>query len=88
MSVKITRTIKFSCRIAHNRFFVLSTVICNLSFASLPLKKVVGILEQYDFPDIKKTEELSVYTIQGRSCRIQKDGKIAIGLTKKIPREI
>lgn len=76
MSVKITRTIKFSCRIAHNRFFVLSTVICNLSFASLPLKKVVGILEQYDFPDIKKQKNFPFIPYREEVVEYRKMGRL------------
>jgi len=52
-------------------------------FCLITLKKSGRYFRAVRLPRYKKTEELSVYTIQGRSCRIQKDGKIAIGLTKK-----
>lgn len=52
-------------------------------FRLLTLKKSGKYSEAIRLPRYKKTEELSVCTIQGRSCRIQKDGKIAIGLTKE-----
>ena len=52
-------------------------------FRLLTLKKSGRYSGAVRLPRYKKTEELSVCTIQGRSCRMQKDGKIAIGLTKE-----
>lgn len=53
-------------------------------FKLLTLKKDGKYSEAVRLPNYKKPESLSTYVIQGRSCRIQKDGKVAIGLTKKI----
>lgn len=52
-------------------------------FKLLILKKAGKYSEAVRLPNYKKPESLSTYVIQGRSCRIQKDGKVAIGLTKK-----
>ena len=52
-------------------------------FKLLTLKKNGKYSETVRLPKYKKPESLSTYVIQGRSCRIQKDGKVAIGLTKK-----
>ena len=52
-------------------------------FKLLTLKKSGKYSATVRLPKYKKPESLSTYVIQGRSCRIQKDGKVAIGLTKK-----
>ena len=52
-------------------------------FKLLALKKVGKYSAAVRLPKYKKPETLSTYVVQGRSCRIQKDGKVAIGLTKK-----
>ena len=52
-------------------------------FKLLALKKEGKYSETIMIPRYKKPESLSTYILQGRSCRIQKDGKVAIGLTKK-----
>ena len=52
-------------------------------FKLLTLKKNGKYSETVRLPKYKKPESLSTYVIQCRSCRIQKDGKVAIGLTKK-----
>lgn len=52
-------------------------------FKLMTLKKSGKYSEQVKLPRYKGTEDLSICTIQGRSCRIQKDGKLAIGLTKE-----
>lgn len=52
-------------------------------FKLLTLKKAGKYSAIVRLPKYKKSESLSTYVIQGRSCRIQKDGKVAIGLTKK-----
>ena len=52
-------------------------------FKLLTLKKAGKYSASVRLPKYKKSESLSTYVVQGRSCRIQKDGKVAIGLTKK-----
>lgn len=52
-------------------------------FKLLTLKKTGKYSATVKLPKYKKSESLSTYVVQGRSCRIQKDGKVAIGLTKK-----
>lgn len=49
----------------------------------LILKKSGKHSNTVKLPKYKKAYELSICTIQGRSCRIQKDGHVAIGLTKE-----
>ena len=53
-------------------------------FKLLTLKKTGKYSATVKLPKYKKSESLSTYVVQGRSCRIQKDGKVAIGLTKKV----
>jgi IS605 OrfB family transposase len=50
-------------------------------FKLLVLKNSGRYSEKIKLPRYKKQDELSTCTIQGRSCRIQKDGRLAIGLT-------
>lgn len=50
-------------------------------FRLLVLKKSGKYSNKIKLPHYKGTDDLSTCTIQGRSCRIQKDGKVAIGLT-------
>lgn len=50
-------------------------------FKLLVLKNSGRYSEKIRLPRYKKQDELSTCTIQGRSCRIQKNGKLAIGLT-------
>ena len=52
-------------------------------FKLLTLKKAGKYSAAVRLPKYKKPESLSTYVIQGRSCRIQKDGTVAIGLTKE-----
>ena len=52
-------------------------------FKLLTLKKAGKYSASVKLPKYKKPESLSTYVVQGRSCRIQKDGKVAIGLTKE-----
>ena len=52
-------------------------------FKLLTLKKVGKYSATVKLPKYKKPESLSTYVVQGRSCRIQKNGKVTIGLTKK-----
>ena len=52
-------------------------------FRLLILKKSGKYSEKANLPRYKKQEAVMVCPIQGRSCRIQKDGKVAIGLTKE-----
>lgn len=52
-------------------------------FKLLLLKKNGKYSEKINIPHYKKEDELIVCPIQGRSCRIQKNGKVAIGLTKE-----
>lgn len=52
-------------------------------FKLLTLKKTGKYSATVKLPKYKKSESLSTYVVQGRSCRIQKDGKVAIGITKK-----
>lgn len=52
-------------------------------FKLLTLKKSNKYSERIKLPHYKKQESVMVCPIQGRSCRIQKDGKVAIGLTKE-----
>ena len=52
-------------------------------FKLIILKKSGKYSDKVRLPKYKKAEELSICTIQGRSCRIQKDGRVAIGLTKE-----
>ena len=50
-------------------------------FKLLVLKNSGRYSEKIRLPRYKKQDELSPCIIQGRSCRIQKDGRLAIGLT-------
>ena len=50
-------------------------------FRLLALKKSGKYSDKIKLPHYNGTDDLSICTIQGRSCRIQKDGKVAIGLT-------
>ena len=52
-------------------------------FKLLALKKAGKYSEAVRLPKYKKPESLSTFVVQGRSCCIQKNGKVAIGLTKK-----
>ena len=52
-------------------------------FKLLVLKKSGKYSENIKLPRYKKADSLSIFVIQGRSCRIQKNGKLAIGLTKE-----
>ena len=52
-------------------------------FKLLALKKAGKYSASVKLPKYKKSESLSTYVVQGRSCCIQKDGKVAIGLTKE-----
>ena len=52
-------------------------------FKLLILKKSNKYSEKVKLPHYKKENSVMVCPIQGRSCRIQKDGKVAIGLTKE-----
>ena len=52
-------------------------------FKLLILKKSNKYSEKVRLPNYKKENTVMVCPIQGRSCRIQKDGKVAIGLTKE-----
>lgn len=52
-------------------------------FKLLTLKKSGKYSDKVKLPKYKKADELAICTIQGRSCRIQKDGRVAIGLTKE-----
>ena len=52
-------------------------------FKLLALKKAGKYSATVRLPKYKKSESLSTYVVQGRSCRIQKNGKVAIGLTKE-----
>lgn len=52
-------------------------------FRLLILKKSSKYSEKVKLPHYKKENAVMVCPIQGRSCRIQKDGKVAIGLTKE-----
>ena len=52
-------------------------------FRLLILKKSNKYSEKVRLPHYKKEHTVMVCPIQGRSCRIQKDGKVAIGLTKE-----
>ena len=52
-------------------------------FRLLILKKSGKYSEKARLPHYKKENAVMVCPIQGRSCRIQKDGKVAIGLTKE-----
>ena len=52
-------------------------------FKLLILKKSNKYSEKVKLPHYKKQDSVMVCPIQGRSCRIQKDGKVAIGLTKE-----
>ena len=45
--------------------------------------QVFRFSENIKLPRYKKADSLSIFVIQGRSCRIQKNGKLAIGLTKE-----
>lgn len=54
------------------------------SFYKLMLLKKSGkYSEKVNLPHYKKENNVMVCPIQGRSCRIQKNGKVAIGLTKE-----
>ena len=52
-------------------------------FRLLILKKSGKYSERIKLPKYKRQEDTMVCPIQGRSCRIQKDGRVAIGLTKE-----
>lgn len=52
-------------------------------FKLLTLKKSGKYSEKVKLPHYKPMDGLMTFAIQGRSCRIQKDGKVAIGLTKE-----
>ena len=52
-------------------------------FRLLILKKSGKYSEKVKLPHYKKENSVMVCPIQGRSCRIQKNGKVAIGLTKE-----
>ena len=52
-------------------------------FRLLILKKSGKYSDKINLPHYKKQEQVMVCPIQGRSCRIQKNGKVAIGLTKE-----
>lgn len=52
-------------------------------FRLLILKKSNKYSEKIQLPHYKKQESVMVCPIQGRSCRIQKNGTVAIGLTKE-----
>lgn len=52
-------------------------------FKLLTLKKSGKYSEKINLPHYKPVDGLMSLAIQGRSCRIQKDGKVAIGLTKE-----
>lgn len=52
-------------------------------FKLITLKKSGKYSDKVKLPKYKKSEELAICTIQGRSCRIQNDGRVSIGLTKE-----
>lgn len=52
-------------------------------FRLLILKKSGKYSDKINLPHYKKENAVIVCPIQGRSCRIQKNGKVAIGLTKE-----
>ena len=52
-------------------------------FKLLTLKKTGKYSAAVRLPKYKKPESLSTFVLQGKSCRIQKNGKVAVGLTKK-----
>ena len=52
-------------------------------FKLMLLKKSGKYSEKVSLPHYKKENNVMVCPIQGRSCRIQKNGKVAIGLTKE-----
>ena len=52
-------------------------------FRLLILKKSSKYSDRINLPHYKKQEQVMVCPIQGRSCRIQKNGTVAIGLTKE-----
>ena len=52
-------------------------------FRLLILKKSNKYSDKINLPHYKKQEQVMVCPVQGRSCRVQKDGKVAIGLTKE-----
>ena len=52
-------------------------------FRLLILKKSGKYSNRINLPHYKKQEQVMVCPIQGRSCRIQKNGTVAIGLTKE-----
>lgn len=52
-------------------------------FRLLILKKSGKYSDKINLPNYKKQEQVMVCPIQGRSCRIQKNGTVAIGLTKE-----
>lgn len=52
-------------------------------FRLLILKQSGRYSERVRLPRYKKSESLMICPIQGRSCRIQKNGMVAIGLTKE-----
>ena len=52
-------------------------------FRLLILKKSGKYSDRINLPHYKKQEQVMVCPIQGRSCRIQKNGTVAIGLTKE-----
>jgi IS605 OrfB family transposase len=52
-------------------------------FRLLILKKSGKYSDSINLPHYKKQEQVMTCPIQGRSCRIQKNGTVAIGLTKE-----
>ena len=52
-------------------------------FRLLILKKSGKYSDRINLPHYKKQEQVMACPIQGRSCRIQKNGTVAIGLTKE-----
>lgn len=52
-------------------------------FRMLILKKSSKYSDRINLPHYKKQEQVMTCPIQGRSCRIQKNGTVAIGLTKE-----
>ena len=52
-------------------------------FRLLILKKSGKYSDRINLPHYKKQEQVMVCPIQGRSCRIQKNGTVSIGLTKE-----
>ena len=52
-------------------------------FRLLILKKSSKYSDRINLPHYKKQEQVMTCPIQGRSCRIQKNGTVAIGITKE-----